>query len=50
MQRIGWVLQENLYLLKSIIVPSTAFVDVYNLSGDGRRCYTMLILRKYVAL
>lgn len=50
MQRIGWMIQENIPLLRNVTVPSTAFVDVYNLSGDGRHSYTVLTLRKHIAL
>ena len=50
MQRIGWMIQENIPLLKTVTVPSTAFADVYNLSGDGRHSSSVLTLRKHAAL
>ena len=50
MQRIGWMIQENIPLLRTVTVPSTAFADVYNLSGDGRHSCTVLTLRKHAAL
>ena len=50
MQRIGWMIQENIPLLKTVTVPSTAFADVYNLSGDGRHSSSVLTLRKHASL